>query len=157
MNYLKSYKIFESISELLEKEMVDTINDILLDLRDVGFEIKILKDKGDRLEMGKTDYEIYIKNIKPYVKWIDVKYPIYHVLSYMEEFRYFWGVSFNVPKTYDLESKMLRGSKYSFESRGNLKRKEFNSARLDVLQDKSNKPTDDDLIVGMITITLKER
>lgn len=63
MKYISSYKIFEN-----SDEVVRTIEDIALDIRDLGFDVLVRKSVGDasrwREVVGNTDSEIFIKITK---------------------------------------------------------------------------------------------
>jgi hypothetical protein len=59
MNHLKSYKLFESHSEL-----ANTISDICLDLSDDGYEIDITTEEG-RPHIYELKIEMYNKKFKP--------------------------------------------------------------------------------------------
>ena len=90
MKYLKKYN--ESISE---NELRDMINDIVLDLQDNNFTIRFFKDN----EYGDDDYKIHIgtNDDKKFYKWIDVKYPILHLLDFAKDNGYFWSVKYYKP------------------------------------------------------------
>lgn len=71
MRYLKSYKLFESVSsngEFATEQQLDTIEDILLPINDAGFSVEIHKNIGGQNEELETDSEIariYIEKKDP--------------------------------------------------------------------------------------------
>ncbi len=84
MRYLMKYKIFEKVD--INK---DEINDILLDLKDDGFDIEIFDHPNDKYNSIFIDIKIiHSRNMSDYREkftWYDIKDTINRLIIYLSE------------------------------------------------------------------------
>ena len=141
MKYLKRYKLFENDTNHYELPL-DNILDILVDVKDLGFDVTLLKDPNGTYTDPSIEWPVWLDDFEEQVeavrifiehnpqeysktifKFGDIKGNIDHLMRYMKQ-------EFDYDKFYYID-------KYT----------EFN-----LIEGKTNTLPDDDDIVGVITL-----